>query len=59
MSYCDFGETKIKELEKEIEQLKHVAENLVNIAFGKPDIRNHWRKEFNSPIETVDNGDMP
>ena len=56
---CDFGETRIKELEKEIATYKKVAEDLVVIAFAAAELRDHWRKRFGLPTKCkTENGDM-
>jgi len=62
MALYDFGAGEIKELKREIERLKKVAENLVVTAFSICELRDHWRKQFGLPCkceEVKDNGDMP
>ena len=63
---CDFGETKIKELEKANSELykrlievQAVAEEIVVIAFSISELRDLWRDRFGLPKKYVDNGDMP
>lgn len=58
--FQDFGESRIKELEKEIIEFKRHAESLINIAFSNPKLRNNWRLKFKmSEFEIIsDNGDM-
>ena len=54
----DFGKSKISELEKEIERLKHVAEELVVFAFSISELRDIWRERFGIPGKCVDDGGM-
>ena len=62
---CDFGETKIKELEKANSELykrlievQAVAEEIVVIAFSISELRDLWRDRFGLPKKYVDNGGM-
>jgi len=57
MSKHDFGEARIKELEKEIERIKKVAEDLVVTAFAISELRDLWRRRFGIEPK-ADNGDM-
>lgn len=61
MSKHDFGETRIKELEKELERVKKVAEVLIVTVFSICELRDLWRVKFGLPkkCEDVrDNGDF-
>lgn len=46
MAEYDFGQGRIKELEREIKNLKRVAEELVVTAFSISELRDLWRSKF-------------
>lgn len=50
----DFGQGEIKQLKREIAQLKKVAEELVVTAFAICEIRDLWRVKFGLPKKCVD-----
>lgn len=45
----DFGQSRIKELEKEIETKNKLIEELLVIAFAASELRDLWRRKFGLP----------
>ncbi len=54
---CDFGETRIKELEKEVASLKSGASDLITLYVVNMDLQDFWRKKFSIELPKI-NGEI-